>query len=94
MSGEKTEQPTEKKIKDAREKGQVAKSQDLSMALLFLALSFVLVFQLLFKLWPLLAAHNVAYTTWATTEARMILVTFDIESVIEGKFLTRFDSTE
>jgi len=44
MSGEKTEQPTEKKIKDAREKGQVAKSQDLSMALLFLALSLLLLF--------------------------------------------------
>ena len=37
-SGEKTEQPTPKKLRDAREKGQVAKSQDLSMGLLFVVL--------------------------------------------------------
>src|SRR5262245_17013996 len=36
MSGEKTEQPTPKRLKDARKKGQVAKSQDLTQALLFL----------------------------------------------------------
>lgn len=28
MSGEKTEQPTAKKLRDARKKGQVAKSQE------------------------------------------------------------------
>src|SRR5262245_6009952 len=32
--GEKTEQPTEKRLRDARRKGQVAKSQDLTSALL------------------------------------------------------------
>lgn len=37
-SGEKTEQPTEKRLKDARRKGQVAKSQDLTSALLLLAI--------------------------------------------------------
>jgi type III secretion YscU/HrpY family protein len=36
MSGEKTEQPTPKRLKDARKKGQVAKSQDLTEAVLFL----------------------------------------------------------
>ena len=36
-SGEKTEQPTEKRIRDARKKGQVAKSQDLSSAVMLLA---------------------------------------------------------
>lgn len=36
-SGEKTEQPTEKRLQDARKKGQVAKSQDLTSALLLLA---------------------------------------------------------
>jgi len=36
MSGEKTEQPTPKKIKDARKKGQVFKSKDIVQALLFL----------------------------------------------------------
>ena len=35
-SGEKTEQPTSKKLKDAKKKGQVAKSQDLSSAVLLL----------------------------------------------------------
>lgn len=33
-SGEKTEQPTDKRLRDARRKGQVAKSQDLTSALL------------------------------------------------------------
>lgn len=36
MSGEKTEPPTPKKIKDARKKGQVAKSNDLTQAALFI----------------------------------------------------------
>lgn len=36
MSGEKTEQPTEKRLRDARKKGQVAKSQDLTSALMLL----------------------------------------------------------
>lgn len=36
-SGEKTEQPTEKRLRDARKKGQVAKSQDLASAILLLA---------------------------------------------------------
>jgi flagellar biosynthetic protein FlhB len=36
-AGEKTEQPTEKRLRDARRKGQVAKSHDLSSAVLFVA---------------------------------------------------------
>ena len=36
MSGEKTEQPTEKRLRDARKKGQIAKSQDLTSALMLL----------------------------------------------------------
>ncbi len=36
MSGEKTEDPTPKKVKDAREKGQVAKSQDLTASVLYI----------------------------------------------------------
>jgi len=36
MPGEKTEQPTPKRLKDARKKGQVAKSHDLTHAALFL----------------------------------------------------------
>jgi type III secretion YscU/HrpY family protein len=37
MSGEKTEPPTQKRIRDARKKGQVAKSNDLVQSVLFLA---------------------------------------------------------
>lgn len=37
MSQEKTEQPTEKKLRESRKKGQVAKSADLTQATLFLA---------------------------------------------------------
>ena len=36
MSSEKTEQPTEKRLRDARKKGQIAKSQDLTSALMLL----------------------------------------------------------
>ena len=36
QGGEKTEQPTEKRLRDARRKGQVAKSQDLASALLLI----------------------------------------------------------
>lgn len=36
-AGEKTEQPTQKRLRDALKKGQVAKSQDLTSALLLLA---------------------------------------------------------
>src|SRR5215204_4113052 len=36
-TGEKTEQPTDKRLRDARKKGQVAKSQDLTGALLLIA---------------------------------------------------------
>ena len=42
MSGEKTEQPTSKRLKDARKKGQVAKSNDLTQAFLFLVAGGVL----------------------------------------------------
>ncbi|MDR3159255.1 MAG: type III secretion system export apparatus subunit SctU [Zoogloeaceae bacterium] len=38
MSGEKTEQPTAKRLRDAREKGQVSKSQEIPSAAIVLAL--------------------------------------------------------
>lgn len=44
MSGEKTEKPTEKRLRDARKKGQVSKSQDLTSALMLI--SAVLIFWL------------------------------------------------
>ncbi|MCG9577579.1 type III secretion system export apparatus subunit SctU [Vibrio europaeus] len=42
MSGEKTEQPTPKKLRDARQKGQVAKSQEIVSSSLILVLIAVL----------------------------------------------------
>ncbi len=42
MAENKTEQPTAKKLRDARKKGEVFKSADLSQALLFLAAALVL----------------------------------------------------
>ncbi|MDF5501544.1 EscU/YscU/HrcU family type III secretion system export apparatus switch protein, partial [Vibrio parahaemolyticus] len=42
MSAEKTEQPTAKKLRDARQKGQVAKSQEIVSSALILALIIVL----------------------------------------------------
>jgi flagellar biosynthesis protein FlhB len=42
--GEKTEQPTPKRIREARKKGQVFKSNDLTQAFLFLTASGILVF--------------------------------------------------
>lgn len=42
MSGEKTEQPTPKKIRDARKKGQVAKSKEVVSTALIVALSAML----------------------------------------------------
>ncbi len=42
MSGEKTEQPTPKKIRDARKKGQVAKSKEVVSTTLIVALSAML----------------------------------------------------
>ena len=45
MSGEKTEQPTSKKLRDARKKGQVAKSNDVSStALLIVLFSYFAIF--------------------------------------------------
>ena len=43
MSGEKTEQPTPKRLREAREKGDVPKSQDVAPALTVLALAIYLV---------------------------------------------------
>jgi flagellar biosynthetic protein FlhB len=43
MSDERTEQPTGKRLREAREKGQVARSRDLSVALSSLALTLALV---------------------------------------------------
>lgn len=43
MSGEKTEKPTEKRLRDARRKGQVSRSQDLSSAILLIASVTVLI---------------------------------------------------
>ena len=38
MSSDKTEEPTAKKLRDARQKGQIAKSQDVTTAVLMCSL--------------------------------------------------------
>src|SRR5262245_47335952 len=40
-AGEKTEQPTEKRLREARRKGQVAKSQDLTSSLLLITVALI-----------------------------------------------------
>jgi flagellar biosynthesis protein FlhB len=40
--GEKTEKPTEKRLRDARRKGQVSKSQDLTSAFLLITVVVIL----------------------------------------------------
>ena len=42
MAGEKTEKPTEKRLKDARKKGQIPRSKDLAMAAATVAATFAL----------------------------------------------------
>ena len=42
MAGEKTEKPTEKKLKDARKRGQIPRSKDLAMAAATVAATFAL----------------------------------------------------
>jgi flagellar biosynthesis protein FlhB len=41
MAGEKTEKPTAKRLKDARKKGQIARSKDLALAAASVAASSV-----------------------------------------------------
>jgi type III secretion protein U len=45
LSGEKTEQPTEKRLRDAREKGQVPKSNDVPAAAVVMSLAVYLLFR-------------------------------------------------
>ncbi|MCB9640378.1 MAG: flagellar biosynthesis protein FlhB [Myxococcales bacterium] len=45
MSGDKTEEPTEHKLREARKKGQIAKSQDITAAAIFLIGFLVVYFQ-------------------------------------------------
>ena len=42
MPGEKSEQPTDKRVRDSRKKGQVFKSQDITQAILFLTAAGIL----------------------------------------------------
>lgn len=64
--GEKTEEATPKKLRDARQKGQVAKSQDLPSAFTFIASVFVVV-QMSHTLYQKLGAFTVATFNQITT---------------------------
>lgn len=71
MSGEKTEQPTDKKLRDARKKGQISKSQDLTSSLMLI--SAVLVFWLsgTFTASVLLKAMQKGITTAGSFSGRL-----------------------
>jgi flagellar biosynthetic protein FlhB len=88
-SGEKTEEPTPKKLEDARKKGQVAKSRDMTGALVFMAGFFVMgaAFPLLLErsreafllsfqkvsLGAALSAEDIAHATYAGLWATVAL---------------------
>ena len=44
MSGEKTEKPTDKRLRDAREKGQIAQSPEIPSAAAFIAILLLMIF--------------------------------------------------
>jgi flagellar biosynthetic protein FlhB len=82
--GEKTEEPTDKKLDDARKKGQVWKSRDLTGALVFMSGFFILA-----ATFPLTYGHykQVLFTAFATVGARAITEETIAANVYEGLYL-------
>lgn len=70
-SGERTEQPTAKRLRDARKRGQVSKSQDLTSALLLIAAVVVLWFAATFMGSRLSAAMRDGIMRAASFEGRI-----------------------
>lgn len=74
FNGEKTEKATPKKKQDARKKGQVAKSQDLSPALSLTAFFFLLMMlgsTMLGTFQDLMRESLITYTTWQLNEENL-----------------------
>ena len=74
--GEKTEEPTDKKRRDARKKGQVARSQELNAAFVLLAGFFVIR-----VLWEYIYENIAGYSAYIF--ANLNLFSFSIESIME-----------
>ena len=74
--GEKTEEPTDKKRRDARKKGQVARSQELNAAFVLLAGFFVLRL-----LWEYIYTSIAGYTAYIFSN--LASVSFSTESVMQ-----------
>jgi flagellar biosynthetic protein FlhB len=82
--GEKTEEPTSKKLDDARKKGQVWKSKDLTGALVFMVGFFTMA-----ATFPLTYQHyrQVLYQAFATVSMRPITEEMIYANVFEGLYL-------
>jgi flagellar biosynthetic protein FlhB len=72
FQGDRTERPSPKRLKDARERGQVASSRDLAMAAGSLAATAVLVFSGSFFLKRLASAVETSLRTFARTPLREV----------------------
>jgi len=82
--GEKTEEPTGKKLDDARRKGQVWKSRDLTGALVFMAGFFAMA-----ATFPLTYEHyrQVLHQSFATVSQRPITEEMVVANVFHGLYL-------
>ncbi len=78
-SGEKTELPTEKRLRDAREKGQVAKSADIVSTALLLA-----IFLYFFVAWPGIQTNLMALFS----QTAAVVPYQDFEGTVSGLFVS------
>ncbi|MGG1661403.1 flagellar biosynthesis protein FlhB [Brevibacillus sp. NRS-1366] len=81
FSGEKTEKATPKKKQDARKKGQVAKSQDLSASIALTAFFFLLMMlgsSMLGTFQNLMRESLITYTSWQVNEENLRLMVIQI----------------
>lgn len=81
FSGEKTEKATPKKMQDARKKGQVAKSQDLSPAISLTAFFFLLMMlgSTMFSTFQdIMRESLITYTTWQVNEENLKVIVMQL----------------
>jgi len=81
FTGEKTEKPTPKKLQDARNKGQVAKSPDLSPAFVLVAVfAFLMVFgsSMYDSFLRIMRESLMTYTTWEVNQENLSVITMQL----------------
>ncbi|WP_134686212.1 flagellar biosynthesis protein FlhB [Brevibacillus migulae] len=81
FNGEKTEKPTPQKLQDARKKGQVAKSPDLSPAFVLVAVFGVLMIfgsSMYDSFLRIMRESLTTYTTWQVTQDNLSVITMQI----------------